>query len=159
VVGAVGSRAALVQVGGSANQNIVLDGFADIRINGNNQGDAQYREVFDDLSDAIDLISTKSALALTEDNFGDLESLVEAAITSIAGARASLGVQQNRVEFAIANLLAQQSQLESARSQILDTDFAAETARLTRMQIGQQASTAMLAQANQLPNVILALLK
>ncbi len=159
VVGAVGSRAALVQVGGSANQNIVLDGFADIRLNGNNQGDAQYREVFDDLSDAIDLISTKSALALTEDNFGDLESLVEAAITSIAGARASLGVQQNRVEFAIANLLAQQSQLESARSQILDTDFAAETARLTRMQIGQQASTAMLAQANQLPNVILALLK
>jgi flagellin len=159
VVGAVGSRAALVQVGGSANQNIVLDGFADIRLNGNNQGDAQYRGVFDDLSDAIDLISTKSALALTEDNFGDLESLVEAAITSIAGARASLGVQQNRVEFAIANLLAQQSQLESARSQILDTDFAAETARLTRMQIGQQASTAMLAQANQLPNVILALLK
>jgi len=49
--------------------------------------------------------------------------------------------------------------MNSSKSQILDTDFAAETARLTKGQIMQQAATAMLAQANQMPNVVLSLLK
>jgi len=49
--------------------------------------------------------------------------------------------------------------LTAARSQVIDTDFATETANLTKGQILQQAATAMLAQANQMPNVILSLLK
>ena len=66
---------------------------------------------------------------------------------------------QNRLQASINNVNEQAINLEAAQGQIMNTDYAAETARMTRMQIGQQAATAMLAQANQLPNVILALLQ
>jgi flagellin len=56
-------------------------------------------------------------------------------------------------------LQANSTNLQNSRSSIIDTDFAAETAALTKGQIMQQAATAMLAQANQMPNVILSLLK
>jgi flagellin len=55
--------------------------------------------------------------------------------------------------------MAQSANMQNARSAIVDTDFASETAQLTKGQIMQQAATAMLAQANQMPNVILSLLK
>jgi flagellin len=57
------------------------------------------------------------------------------------------------------NLESQSTNLKSSKSAILDTDFAAESAKLTKGQIMQQAATAMLAQANQMPNVVLSLLK
>ena len=66
---------------------------------------------------------------------------------------------QNRFEATIANLQINSENLSAARSRIRDTDFAAETAALTRGQILQQAGTAMLAQANALPNQVLSLLQ
>ena len=73
--------------------------------------------------------------------------------------RATFGSQINRVSYITSNLTATSTNLQSARSGIVDTDFASETAKLTKGQIMQQAATAMLAQANQMPNVILSLLK
>ncbi|MGK2953636.1 MAG: flagellin, partial [Thiobacillus sp.] len=73
--------------------------------------------------------------------------------------RSTFGAIQNRFESTITSLSATAENLTSSRSRIQDTDFAAETASLTRGQILQQAGVAMLAQANQLPNTVLSLLR
>jgi flagellin len=70
-----------------------------------------------------------------------------------------MGAYQNQMEYTLSNLTELSSNLSSARSRVIDTDYANETAALTKGQILQQAATAMLAQANQMPNVILTLLK
>jgi flagellin len=92
-------------------------------------------------------------------SFQRLEKKVEDMIDVVSAQRSEFGTLQNSLSFAINNINEQYTNLTAAKSQIEDTDFAWEAARLTKLQIGQQASTAMLAQANQLPNVILALLK
>ncbi len=86
-------------------------------------------------------------------------SLVDAALQTINGQRARFGAVQSRFESTIANLRSTSENLSASRSRIRDTDFAAETANLTRNQILQQAGTAMLAQANALPQQVLTLLK
>ena len=63
------------------------------------------------------------------------------------------------MEYAVSNVTEMATNLSAARSRVIDTDYASETASLTKGQILQQAATAMLAQANQMPNVILTLLK
>ncbi|MFN7834474.1 MAG: flagellin, partial [Burkholderiaceae bacterium] len=80
-------------------------------------------------------------------------------IDVVSNLRASAGAGQSRLEQVISNLETQATNLSAARGRILDTDFAKETASLTRMQILQQAGTAMLSQANQLPQGVLSLLK
>ncbi|HSX64436.1 MAG TPA: flagellin, partial [Pseudoxanthomonas sp.] len=85
--------------------------------------------------------------------------IVDAALTSVNGARADLGAIQNRFTSVVANLQASSENLAASRSRIRDTDFAKETAELTRTQILQQAGTAMLAQANQVPQNVLSLLQ
>jgi flagellin len=70
-----------------------------------------------------------------------------------------LGAYQNQIEYTVSNVNELASNLSAARSNVQDTDYASETASLTKGQILQQAATAMLAQANQMPNVILSLLK
>lgn len=84
---------------------------------------------------------------------------IDAALTSINSSRATLGAVQNRFESVVANLQVAAENQTAAKSRIMDADFAAETANLTRGQILQQAGTAMLAQANSLPNGVLALLR
>ena len=84
---------------------------------------------------------------------------VDSALTKIGTIRANLGAIQNRFESTIANLQTTSENLSASRSRIQDADFAAETAALTRNQILQQAGTAMLAQANSLPQQVLSLLK
>jgi flagellin len=84
---------------------------------------------------------------------------IDAALSSINNNRASLGAVQNRFASTISNLQTTSENLSAARSRIQDTDFASETANLTRGQILQQAGTAMLAQANSLPNGVLSLLR
>lgn len=84
---------------------------------------------------------------------------MDGALNAVNGARADLGAIQNRFASTISNLSITSENLSSARSRIQDTDFAAETSSLTRAQILQQAGTAMLAQANQVPNGVLSLLK
>ena len=84
---------------------------------------------------------------------------VDSALSFINCERAKLGALQSRFETSISNLQVTSENLSASRSRILDADFAAETANLSRSQILQQAGTAMVAQANQLPQGVLALLR
>jgi flagellin len=84
---------------------------------------------------------------------------VEALIASNSTNRGSLGAAINSLEYAVDNMQTLSTNLADGISRIVDTDYAAETSNLTRTQILQQAATSMLAQANQMPNVILTLLK
>ena len=84
---------------------------------------------------------------------------IDSALAFISGERAKLGALQSRFETTVANLQVTSENLSASRSRILDADFAAETAALSRAQILQQAGTAMVAQANQLPQGVLALLR
>jgi flagellin len=102
------------------------------------------------VSDSIDVWQTA---------FKNAALAVDNALEYISTERSVFGAQMNRLSYVSTNLQAQSTNLQNSRSAIIDTDFAAETARLTKGQIMQQAATAMLAQANQMPNVILSLLK
>ena len=84
---------------------------------------------------------------------------VDAALAQVSGNRAALGAYQNRFESVITNLQTTSENLSASRSRIQDADFALETANLSRSQILQQAGTAMVAQANQLPQQVLKLLQ
>ena len=86
-------------------------------------------------------------------------SAIDAALANINATRADLGAAQNRFSTTISNLQNINENAEAARSRVQDTDFAAETAQLTKQQTLQQASTAVLAQANQLPSAVLKLLQ
>jgi flagellin len=83
---------------------------------------------------------------------------VNAALSSVADARASLGAVQNRLEHTVANITTYQENLTAAESRIRDTDMADEMTQFTKLQILQQSGTAMLAQANQAPQAVLKLL-
>jgi flagellin len=91
--------------------------------------------------------------------FKALATLADNAVDHISVQRSIYGAQMNQVSYISTNLQSQSTNLQSSKSTIIDTDFAAETAKLTKGQIMQQAATAMLAQANQMPNVVLSLLK
>jgi flagellin len=89
----------------------------------------------------------------------DALMVVDAALATVSGSRAQLGAVQNRFLTTIENLNTTSENLSASRSRIQDADFAQETANLSRTQILQQAGTAMVAQANQLPQGVLALLR
>ena len=103
--------------------------------------------------DATALDVTTSALADT--TIGNVDD----ALKDISATRASLGAGQNRLESAIANLSTGSINLSDARSRIVDTDYSAEPTALAKAQILSQASTAMLAQANQSQQNVLSLLR
>jgi len=91
---------------------------------------------------------------------GALQALdsIDLALEQVSSSRADLGALQNRLESTINNLSTTAENLSASRSRILDADFAQETAQLSRNQILQQAGVSILAQANQQPQVALALL-
>ena len=84
---------------------------------------------------------------------------IDIVIADVSSQRASFGAVTNRLTHAVDSLTNTKTNAEAARSQILDTDYASATSELARTQIIQQAGTAMLAQANQLPQTVLALLQ
>jgi flagellin len=86
-------------------------------------------------------------------------STIDAAVSYVQAERSNLGAIQNRLTYTVDNLTNAMTNAASARSRVLDTDYAKETAELARAQIIQQAATAMLAQANQQPQIVLALLQ
>ncbi len=85
--------------------------------------------------------------------------VIDQALTTVNGSRASLGAVQNRFESVVANLSTGVENLSATRSRIMDADFASETASMTRAQVLQQAGVAMLAQANAMPQNVLRLLQ
>jgi flagellin len=95
----------------------------------------------------------------TAANANDAIMRIDAALGSVSDLRGTLGAIQNRFESTINSLQSVSENLAASRSRILDTDFAAETAALTRAQILQQAGTAMVAQANSVPQNVLSLLR
>jgi len=92
-------------------------------------------------------------------DFNVMQADAKAYIEALIAQRGLLGAYQNQLEYTVSNVTDLAGNLSAARSRVIDTDYAAETANLTKGQILQQAATAMLAQANQMPNVILTLLK
>ena len=86
-------------------------------------------------------------------------TVLDKAINTVTDSRASMGAYQNRLTASVANLETTSMNMQASRSRILDTDYAKETTNLARSQIIQQAATAMLAQANQSAQSVLALLK
>ncbi len=96
---------------------------------------------------------------LTVDDANDAIQRADSALTAVSTLRSTMGAIQNRFQSTINSLQAVSENLAASRSRILDTDFAAETAALTRAQILQQAGTAMVAQANAIPQNVLTLLQ
>jgi len=96
---------------------------------------------------------------LSVDASNNIIRAVDSALTTVSGLRSTFGAIQNRFESTIANLSTTAENLTASRSRIMDADFAAETAALSRAQILQQAGTAMVAQANQVPQGVLQLLQ
>jgi flagellin len=84
---------------------------------------------------------------------------LDSALNQVNSARAKLGAVQSRFESAVSNIQIQSENTSAARGRIMDADFATETSNLSRTQILQQAGTAMVAQANQLPQQVLSLLR
>lgn len=103
---------------------------------------------------AYDISSQTDAQALLAATGG-----IDDEIASIATARAGLGASQNRLESAVNALTSNSTNLSDARSRIMDTDYSAETTALAKAQILSQASTAMLAQANQSQQNVMSLLR
>ncbi len=94
----------------------------------------------------------------TSDNINDALTAIDKAIEDVSAQRAALGASQNRLEHTIQNLSITVENLAAAESRIRDADMAAEMAEFTKNQILLQSSTAMLAQANMKPQVVLSLL-
>jgi len=118
----------------------------------------------------VGLVAADSATAATSANMSALDissyggaqlaiQQTDAALKQVNTARANLGALQSRFENAISNIQIANENTSAAKSRIMDADFAHETAQMTRAQILQQAGTAMLSQANQLPQQVLSLLR
>lgn len=104
-------------------------------------------------------VASTAATSVFTNAFTSIQAAAASYLTDITSQRGQLGAVQNQLEYTVSNLTEFANNLSASRSRVMDTDYAAETANLTKGQILQQAATAMLAQANQMPNVILTLLK
>jgi flagellin len=111
--------------------------------------------------DALSVLLNASPTVLADisTKFTEIQAAAKKYVVDVGTQRSLLGAYQNQIEYTVSNVTDLSGNLTAARSRVQDTDYAAETANLTKGQILQQAATAMLAQANQMPNVILTLLK
>ena len=167
--GAGNTNAGTIVAGGVVNGTVAAVGAADNAIAITGQLTLTSDKTFSATGDAAESLtaatisSTLNAVnALDITNFANAQlaiNIVDGAMGSVNLQRAKFGAMQSRFETAISNLNVSSENLSAARSRIRDTDYAQETAALTRGQILQQAGTAMLAQANALPNAVLTLLR
>jgi flagellin len=102
---------------------------------------------------------TGLASVITGTNAANALASIDAAITNVSTTRTQIGAYQNRLESTIANLGVAVENLSASESRIRDTDMAAEMTNFSKLQILQQAGTAMLGQANSLPQSVLSLLR
>jgi flagellin len=137
------------QVGMNPSQTISV-GFGDFTSAGNG--------VMTSLN-GFTLNSGSSSIASSITAASNVITAADVALEAVSTQRATFGAVSNRLTHAIDNLTNVRTEAEAARSRILDTDYAQSTSELARTQIIQQAGTAMLAQANQLPSTVLALLR
>ena len=144
---ATGVSGVSFQVGADPSQTIA--------VNFGNMGSAAGETMGSLNGFGLDATTIASAIAKSS----QVMTAADVAIEAVSTQRATFGAVSNRLEHAIDNLTNVSTQTAAARSRILDTDYAASTSELARTQIIQQAGTAMLAQANQLPQTVLALLQ
>ena len=141
------------QVGANGGQTVSVN-FG----NATNAAVASTSGLIQDVNSAAATITAgTTASALTKGT--SAVTAIDTAITNVNTQRATFGAAMNQLTYAVDNLSNVKVNSEAARSRILDTDYAQETSELARTQIIQQAGTAMLAQANQLPQTVLALLQ
>ena len=148
-----GSSLVEFQVGMNAGQTISVDFGNFTNVSGSG--------TFADFVSAGATAGTISANSTTvaQTNAAAALSSIDTALTAISNQRASFGAVSNQLIHAVDNLTNVVTNSEASRSRMMDTDYAASTSELARTQIIQQASTAMLAQANQLPQSVLQLLQ
>ena len=141
------------QVGANGGQTVSVN-FG----NATNAAVATTSGLLQDVASAAPTITAgTTASALTKGT--SAVTAIDTAITNVSTQRATFGAAMNQLTYAVDNLSNVKVNSEAARSRILDTDYAQETSELARTQIIQQAGTAMLAQANQLPQTVLSLLQ
>ncbi|ATE76408.1 flagellin domain-containing protein [Pseudomonas frederiksbergensis] len=163
------SIAELTRIAQSTNLNgkALIDGTAgamQFQVGSNTTSDNQITLTLSTSFDASALGMTGTAISGTSNGVNHTNvdasiSAIDAALANINATRADLGAAQNRFSTTISNLQNINENASAALSRVQDTDFAAETAQLTKQQTLQQASTAVLAQANQLPSAVLKLLQ
>jgi len=154
---ATGDTTVAFQVGANGGQTISVN-FGNLSQD-SGSGTTAF-EVFEQsgtLAAGAGISATTTAAALTTAASAVVE--IDSAITAVNSQRATYGAAINQLTYAIDNLSSVKVNAEASRSRILDTDYAIETSELARTQIIQQAGTAMLAQANQLPQTVLSLLQ
>ncbi len=147
-----------LQVGANSGQTIVIDmkdinvKVSGLKIDGNEHSEIEF------ISGKNGSFSVKTS-GLKQENFGKAISIYQSAIDTVASQRSKLGAYQNRIEHTIKNIDNTAENLTASMSRIEDADMALEMSEFTRLNILQQAGTAMLAQANQLPQSVLQLLR
>lgn len=161
-------RSEINRIGGNTQWNgeNILDGTAGASGTLTFQVGASATQEIDATLSDISTASGGKTVAVASTNISTSQATASAAITAVDTAiglinteRASIGAIMNQLSYAGDNLLNVKANAEASRSRIEDTDYAAATTELARSQIVQQAATAMLAQANQIPQTVLALLK
>ncbi len=149
VVTSAGSGGVALQIGSGTTVNDKINlSFGDVRIASSGS-----------LSGLKAALTAFTGGTATQAEASSLMSSVDSALDFFSTQRATFGAVQNRLETTVANVQTTTENLSASRSRIQDADYAAETAQLTRANILQQAGTAMLAQANALPNNVMALLR
>lgn len=111
------------------------------------------------ISGTFSSVSVTGQSVSTSGSANSAITAIDNALTSVAANRATIGGVMSALDFRIQQLETAKENQESARSRIMDADFAAETANLSRAQILQQSGTAMVAQANSIPQNVLSLLR
>ncbi|MBF8767353.1 flagellin [Pseudomonas putida] len=159
VVSAINSASAGVSASKTDDGKLLLSGNKDIAITAGSKGSLGDLGLQDGLTSAVVTQTTVSDLNIL-DAASSQQAIqaLDAAIQQVDSQRAQLGAVQNRFDSTVANLNSIAENSTAARSRVQDADFAAETAELTKQQTLQQASTAILSQANQLPSSVLKLL-
>ena len=162
LVGAINAISATTGVGASYNSatgNLTLNSDAAVVI----AGAANDLTITGYANATISTLTTTTGIdTLTVANYAGAQTgiaLIDSALSTVNTQRAALGASQSRFESVVANQQTAAENLSASRSRIQDADFAAETAQLTKAQILQQSGIAMLAQANSIPQNVLALLQ
>jgi flagellin len=152
-----GSAAASFQIGANANQtvSVAIDAAVSGATNGGATGAFGAGGGFANLAAAVSSFATSS----TTTNAQNLMQSIDDAISDVSASRANLGAVQNRLEHTIENLSTSSENITASESRIRDADMASEMVNFTRGNILQQAGTSILAQANNLPQSILSLLR
>ena len=148
---AAGDSTVSFQVGANGGQTVAVD-FGDI----SQSGGATF-QAFSAAATTAAISAQTTASAITTGTAA--VTAIDSAITAVNSQRATFGAAVNQLTYAIDNLASVKVNAEASRSRVLDADYAKETSELARTQIISQAGTAMLAQANQLPQTVLSLLQ